>query len=41
MAFNFLTEPWLPLKRRSGVTQWVSPAHLTDRPLMRAEICAT
>lgn len=31
MAFNLLTEPWLPLKRRSGVTEWVSPAHLTDR----------
>jgi hypothetical protein len=41
MAFNLLTEPWLPLKRRSGVTEWVSPAHLTDRPLMWVEIYGT
>jgi CRISPR system Cascade subunit CasA len=31
MPLNLLAEPWLPLKRRSGVTEWVSPAHLTDR----------
>jgi CRISPR system Cascade subunit CasA len=29
MNFNLLTQPWLPLKRRSGQTEWVSPADLT------------
>lgn len=28
-AFNLLTEPWLPLKRRSGRVEWVSPADVT------------
>jgi CRISPR system Cascade subunit CasA len=27
--FNLLTQPWLPLKRRSGRTEWVSPADIT------------
>lgn len=31
MLFSLISEPWLPLKRRSGVTEWVSPADLNDR----------
>lgn len=30
MSFNLLHEQWLPLVRRSGLREWVSPAALTD-----------
>ncbi len=31
MSFSLLTEKWLPLKRKSGAREWVSPADITDR----------
>jgi CRISPR system Cascade subunit CasA len=30
-SFNLLTAQWLPLRRRSGVTEWVSPADITSQ----------
>lgn len=29
--FNLLTEPWLPVRRRSGAQEWIAPAGLTSR----------
>lgn len=29
-AFNLLTTPWLPVQRRSGVKEWITPAQLTS-----------
>lgn len=30
-AFNLLTAPWLPVRRRSGNQEWIRPTQVTDR----------
>ena len=30
-AFNLLVEPWLPVRRRSGVIEHIEPSRITDR----------
>ena len=30
-SFNLIAEPWLPVQRRGGTTEWIAPAQVNDR----------
>ena len=30
-SFNLITEPWLPVQRRSGATDWIAPSQINER----------
>ena len=31
MSFNLIAEPWIPVRRRSGLADRIAPWQLTDR----------